>query len=213
MPAPWIDEEWANALTHGLGLALSVAGCVLLWMALTDQGTTKHIVGCAVYGGSLVALYAASTIYHCVRDRELKRLTQLLDHVCIYLLIAGTYTPFLLISLSGWTRWLLLATVWGAAGAGIIVKLRNADRLNETSFLPYLGLGGLAVIAIKPLLAAVPVGAMAWLIGGGVFYVAGIAFYANDHRRLFHSVWHLFVMGGSVCHFLAVLWHMIPGAG
>ena len=211
-PEPvWFDEEWANAITHGLGLALSVAGAAVLWMALSAHGSMRHVIGCGIYGGSLVALYGASTLYHCVREKKLKRLTQLLDHVCIYLLIAGTYTPILLIALEGVTQWALLATVWLAAAAGIVVKLRNAERLNETSFLPYVALGGLAVLAIKPLLAAVPMGAIAWLIGGGIFYVGGVVFYANDHRRMFHAVWHLFVVGGSVCHYLAVLWHLVPG--
>jgi len=203
-------EEIANSITHGLGLALSLAGLVVLVVLAALRGTAWHIVSCAVYGATLVILYAASTLYHGLRGPRVKRVLKILDHSAIYLLIAGTYTPFTLITLRGAWGWSLFGVVWGLALLGILWKIWFVDRFTIVSTTVYLLMGWLAVIAAKPLLASLPTAAIAWILAGGLCYTAGVAFFAWKRLPYAHTVWHLFVVAGSVCHFLAVLLYVIP---
>jgi len=202
-------EELANAITHGVGLALSLAGFVVLLVLAAMRGGPRHIVSCAIYGATLVCLYAASTLYHGIPSPRLKRALRIFDHCAIYLLIAGTYTPFLLVNLRGGWGWSLLGIVWGLAMAGIIFKFRFVDHFPFLSTTVYLLMGWLAVIALKPLLAAVPPSGLLWLLAGGLLYTLGVIFYAWKKLPYNHVIWHLFVLAGSTCHYVAVLCSVI----
>jgi hemolysin III len=203
-------HELANSVTHGTGLALSVAGCALLVTVAALRGSARHIVACSIYGGTLVCLYSASTIYHSVRSRRLKRVLRIVDHSSIYLLIAGTYTPFTLILLRGGWGWTLFGLVWGLSVAGIVLKVWFVDRMPIVSTLVYVAMGWLVIIAIKPVVAVVPLAAILWLLAGGLFYTGGVAFFAWEKLPYHHAIWHLFVLGGSVCHYFAVLHYVVP---
>ena len=202
--------ELANSATHGMGLALSVAGCAVLVTLAALRGNAWHIVACSIYGGTLVCLYGASTVYHSVRSRRLKRILRIVDHSTIYLLIAGTYTPFTLVLLKGGWGWTLFGLVWGLSLAGILLKVWFVDRLPVVSTMVYVALGWLVIIAIKPVVALVPVAAILWLLAGGLLYTAGVGFFAWQKLPYHHAIWHLFVIGGSVCHYFAVLYYVVP---
>ncbi|HKM89310.1 MAG TPA: hemolysin III family protein [Candidatus Acidoferrales bacterium] len=202
--------EMANSATHGMGLALSMAGCAVLVTLAALRGNAWHIVACSIYGGTLVCLYSASTVYHSVRSQRLKRILRIVDHSSIYLLIAGTYTPFTLVVLRGGWGWTLFGLVWGLSLAGILLKVWFVDRLPVVSTLVYVAMGWLVIIAIKPVVAVVPLAAILWLLAGGLFYTAGVGFFAWEKLPYHHAIWHLFVMGGSVCHYFAVLYYVVP---
>ena len=206
-------EELANCATHGVGLALSVAGFVALLALAWAYGDAWHLASCAVYGASLVALYSASTLYHGARSPRAKRLLQALDHCGIYLLIAGTYTPFTLVTLRGPWGWTLFGLVWGLALAGILLRLVCGGRFRAASVASYVMLGWLCVIAVKPILAQVPLGALAWIAAGGLAYTTGVFFFAARRIPHHHAIWHVFVLGGSVCHYVAVLLYVLPARG
>jgi hemolysin III len=198
-------EEVANAVTHGLGLVASLAALPLLIVLAARRGDAWAIVGASVFGASLVTVYATSTIYHSLRLGPSKELWRRLDHAAIYLLIAGTYTPFTLGALRGPWGWSLFGIVWGVAAVGIAAKVVFGPRLKMLSTVAYLVMGWLVIIAIRPLLTRVGWGGVGWLLAGGVAYSLGVIFYARDEKLRFgHSVWHLFVLGGSVCHAIAV---------
>lgn len=203
-------EELANCVTHGVGLALSLAGLVALVALAWANGDALHVASVSVYGASLVTLYAASTLYHGAREERAKRLLQVLDHCCIYLLIAGTYTPFSLLMLRGGWGWTLFGLAWGIAAAGILFRLVFGTRYRAVAVASYVALGWLCVIAAKPILMLVPAGALAWLVAGGVAYTTGVFFFASKRLRHGHAIWHLFVLCGSVCHYLAVVLYVLP---
>ena len=203
-------EELANSITHGLGLVLSVTGFVVLLVLSILRGSTWHIVGCGIFGLTLILAYLASTLYHSLHRSSFRNVLQVLDHSAIYLLIAGTYTPFTLVSLRGAWGWTLFGLVWTLSIAGIIFKLVHGDRFKVLSTIGYVALGWIAVIAIKPLFAAIPLGGMAWLLAGGLCYTVGVIFFAWKRLPFSHAVWHLFVMAGSMCHYLAVLLYVLP---
>ncbi len=205
-------EELANRLTHGLGALLSVAGLALMvvWSAL--HGDAWVVTSTAVYGVSLVVLYTASTLYHSVSSDRWRRLLQKVDHAAIYLLIAGTYTPFVLGPLRGGWGWTLFGIVWGFAVVGVILKLFFAGRADVLSTIAYLVMGWLVVIAIKPLVAALPAGALWLLVGGGLCYTVGTIFYLWEKLPYNHAVWHVWVLGGSICHWAAVFGYVVPSA-
>ena len=171
-------EEIANAVTHGVGLGLSIAGLVVLLVLAILRGTVWHIVACSIYGASLVCLYSASTLYHSVVSPRLKRALRIFDHSAIYLLIAGTYTPFLLINLRGPWGWSLLAVVWSLACAGVLFKLWFVDHVPRASTAVYVAMGWLVLIAAKPVIAHVPLATLLLLLAGGVFYSTGVLFFA-----------------------------------
>jgi hemolysin III len=207
-----LAEELANSLTHGLGLALSVAGFVALLVLAAGHGTALQIAACAIYGTTLVALYAASTLYHGCREPRRKQILRVVDHCAIFLLIAGTYTPLTLLALPPRWGWALFATVWMLALAGIVYKILFLGRYPRIGLAMYLLMGWLAIFAIRPILTYLPTPAVLLLFGGGLFYTAGVWFYVRDHKPYRHAIWHLFVLGGSVCHYFAILTTVLPPA-
>jgi len=202
-------EELANSLTHGVGLALSMAGFIVLVVLAAMRGSAWRIVSCAVYGSTLICLYAASTLYHGIRSRRLKRVLKICDHSAIYLLIAGTYTPFLLVNLRGSWGWSLFAVIWGLAMAGILFKVWFVEHFSVLSTAVYLLMGWLALLAVKPMLLRVPLSGLLWLLAGGVLYTVGVAFYAWKKVPYNHAIWHGFVIAGSTCHYFSVLCSVI----
>ena len=206
-------EELANAVTHGVGLVLSIAGFVVLLVFAALHGTAWHMVACSIYGVTLICLYTASTLYHSVLSPGLKRTLEVFDHSAIYLLIAGTYTPFLLINLRGSWGWPLFAVIWGLALAGILFKLRFTGRFNFFSTAAYIAMGWLGVIAARPMVAHVPANALIWLLAGGLTYNAGVIFYVYRRIPYSHAIWHVFVLAGSICHYFAVFSTLIPPRG
>jgi hemolysin III len=204
-------EELANRITHGLGAILSVAGLVLLVVAAARHGDAWHITSSAIFGTTLVLLYSASTLYHSFQRESTRLLLRKFDHAAIFLLIAGTYTPFTLVTLRGPWGWSLFGVVWGLALAGITLKFWFAGRFNVVSTLIYLAMGWLVMIAIKPLLAALPREGLVWLLAGGACYSGGCVFYLWEKLPYHHAIWHLFVLGGSVCHWIAIYGSVLPG--
>lgn len=206
-------EELANRLTHGFGALLSVAGLVLMVVWSARHGDAWAVVSTAVYGASLVVLYAASTLYHSASSDRWRRRLQRVDHAAIYLLIAGTYTPFVLGPLRGGWGWTLFGIVWGCAVVGVVLKLFLAHRAGLLSTAAYLVMGWLVVVAVKPLVAALPGGALWLLVAGGLCYTVGTVFYLWEKLPLNHAVWHVWVLGGSACHWAAVFGYVVPSAG
>ncbi|HXX99699.1 MAG TPA: hemolysin III family protein [Candidatus Limnocylindrales bacterium] len=203
-------EELANSLTHGFGLGLSVAGFVVLVVLAILRGTAWHIVACSIYGVTLICLYAASTLYHAVVSPRVKRVLRILDHGAIYLLIAGTYTPFLLLNLRGPWGWSLFGVVWGLAIAGIVFKVWFVGHFEFLSTAVYIAMGWLVIIAAKPVLAHIPGVTLLLLLTGGIFYSTGVIFFAWKRLPYSHAVWHVFVIAGSTCHYFAVLRSVLP---
>lgn len=200
-------EEIANAVTHGAGLLLSIAGFVAL-LLVSVQGTIWQLIGCTIYGATLVLLYAASTCYHSCRSPGTRKFFRAVDHCCIYLLIAGTYTPFTLTLMRGGWGWTLFGLVWSIAAAGIVFKTFFTGRFEFLSTLAYVLMGWLIVIALKPFIEHVPFPAIMWLLAGGLLYTGGVLFYHFDRIRYFHAIWHLFVLAGSICQFCAVMFYV-----
>jgi hemolysin III len=206
------SEERANALTHSLGLLLSLVGIPGLVVLAARHGDAWHVVSCSVYGAALIVLYAASTLYHFTRTASWKRFFRVADHACIYLLIAGTYTPFTLVMLSSGWGWTLFGLVWGFAALGIGFKVFGTGRYELVSTATYVAMGWVALVATKPLLEQLPPGCLAWLLAGGITYTVGVVFYAFDRTPFLHAVWHLFVLGGSACHYVAVVRYVLPSS-
>jgi hemolysin III len=204
--AKWAREELANCLSHGVGFLFALAAAPILIVGALSRGTAADVVGASVFGGSLILLYLASTWYHAVPQSPLKQRLRRLDHAAIYILIAGTYTPFTLGVLGGAWGWTLFGLVWSAAAVGVYHKLVAGVRYPRLSTVLYLLMGWLVVIAIRPLVANVPLDGLIWLIAGGLAYTGGVVFYVA-RRPYSHLVWHLFVLTGSTCHFFAVLWY------
>jgi hemolysin III len=208
-------EELVNSATHGVGLVLSIAGLYTL-VRMTGTGRVPHpqsALGCTIYGVSLVLLYAASTCYHGCRHAGRKRVLLVLDHIGIYLLIAGTYTPVALIVLHGRLGSALLTVVWTLALAGSLAKLGRIDRVSEDSPWSYVALGALVLASAGRLAVNVPAHAFQWLVAGGLFYLVGLAFFLRHDRRFNHAIWHLFVLAGSACHYRAVVGFVLPLCG
>lgn len=202
-------EEKANAITHAIGLLLSLIGTPVLVTTARGGGDALAIVAAVVYGVTLIALYTTSTLYHAVSHHVTKNRLRLLDHVSIYLLIAGTYTPFTLGVLRGAWGWSMLGVVWALAAIGVVGKVRFRFRNERISTLLYVVMGWVAVIAVRPLLTSMETTGFVLLFLGGVLYTAGVLFY-RQKRAWSHPVWHLFVLGGSACHYFAVLLYSVP---
>jgi hemolysin III len=198
-------EELVNALTHGAGIVASLAGGGVLLTLAALSGDPRRIVGAAVFVFALVLLYTASTLYHAVRHERTKAQLKVLDHCAIFVMIAGTYTPFTLVSLRGGWGWGLFAAIWLLAVVGIVFKLYFTGRFKRTSTFLYIAMGWLVLVAMGPLAEAVSTATLAWLVLGGLSYTAGTVFYLNQRLPYAHGIWHLFVLGGSACHFAAVL--------
>ncbi len=206
-------EEFANIVTHGVGLLLSVAGVALLLTEVGSRGNVWQISGCSVYAATLLSMYAVSTLYHGSKKQPMKSTLRTADHICIYLFIAGTYTPFTLVHLRQNWGWLLLVAIWIFAASGTVFKLRLRHRCAEfVSVATYFFMGWICLVAIKPMLESVPAGALYLLLAGGLFYTAGVYFYMRDVNRYFHAIWHLFVLCGSGCHYLAIFYYVVPPA-
>lgn len=203
-------EEVANTITHGIGLLLSIVGLVVLLVLAALRGTAWHIVACSIYGATLICLYTASTLYHAVISPRVKRALRIFDHSAIYLLIAGTYTPFLLVSLRGPWGWSLFGVIWGLALAGVLFKFWFVERFVILSTAVYIAMGWLVVIAAKPVITHVPFTTLIWLLAGGLAYTGGVIFFAAKRIPYSHAIWHLFVLAGSICHYFAVLSAVIP---
>ena len=199
------SEEIANSVSHGVGLLAAVVGVPFLIVAAVDGGDTAAIVGVSIFGLTLVLLFLTSTLYHAVTHPGAKPVLRIIDHVAIYLLIAGTYTPLALGVLRGGWGWALFGIVWGLGLAGVILKLLAGVRYPRLSVGLYIAMGWLVVIAIKPLWDSLPVAGLLWLVAGGVAYTGGVVFYAADRLRYAHLVWHLCVLAGATCHFIAIL--------
>lgn len=203
MIIPTPGEEIANSITHGLGAVLSVAGLVFLLIAAITEGTALHITAVAIFGSTLILLYLASTLYHALRPPRAKRVFQILDHSAIYLLIAGTYTPLTLITLRGAWGWSIFTAVWSLAVFGVVFKSIWIERHTTLSTVIYVLMGWCAIVAVRPLLRGLPWEGFVWLLAGGLSYTAGVVFYAS-RRRYAHAIWHLFVLGGSACHYWTI---------
>lgn len=205
-------EERANTLTAGLGALLALGGLLLLLVLAAATGDPRRIVAFAVYGASLVALHGASTAYHAARDAALKARLRIVDHAAIFVLIAGTYTPVTLVTLRGAWGWSLFGAIWGLALLGVLKTLLFPGRFKALTIGVYIAMGWLGVVAFKPLFAALSLGGVLWLVGGGVLYTGGVTFYAWKRLPHNHAIWHIFVIGGSVCHFVAMLLYVLPDA-
>jgi hemolysin III len=206
-------EELAHSVTHGVGWVASLVGLVVLMIAAVRSGDPWTIGACAVYAVTLVLLYAASTLYHALSGTRARHVFQILDHSAIFLLIAGTYTPFALVSLRGPWGWTILGIIWSLAIAGVTLKAVFGPKWPILSTALYIAMGWTVVIAAKPLVASVPAAGIAWLAAGGLAYTGGVVFYAWGRMRYSHAVWHLFVLAGSVCHYIAILCYVaLPAA-
>ena len=205
-------EERLNILSHATGLVLSVIGTVLLVVRAAQLGTTLHIVSFAIFGASLILLYLSSTVYHSttVPSRRVKLRT--VDHAAIYILIAGSYTPFALVILPGKIGWSLFGISWGMAVTGIVLKLFYTGRFNHLSTLMYVFMGWLIIFAIKPLMVAFPGTGLMLLFAGGISYTVGAISYSFKKLPFGHTIFHFFVLGGSACHFVAVYFYILPSA-
>ena len=206
-----LAEEVANSITHGVGLLAALAALPLLLITGGGPRDAWQIVGGGVFGATLVLLYFASTLYHALPPSRAKRVLRVIDHSAIYLLIAGTYTPFTLGALRGPWGWALLGIIWCLALLGIAAKCTVGFRFPRLSTVLYVAMGWLALIIAKPLNDSVSPSGLAWLLSGGVCYTSGVIFYVTDGKvRFGHALWHMFVVAGSTCHFFAVLWHAAP---
>jgi hemolysin III len=203
-------EEMANAISHGIGVLLSLAALVLLIVHATLHGDVWHIVSSSIYGTSLVVLYLCSTLLHSITHQKIKDVFEILDHSAIYLLIAGSYTPFLLVTLRSTLGWSLFGVIWGLAITGIVLKLFYVKRFILLSTLCYIIMGWLIIIAIKPLYLHLPFPGIVWLVMGGLLYTFGTIFYVWRRIPYHHAIWHVFVLGGSICHFFCILFYVLP---
>lgn len=203
-----LGDILANAITHGVGAALAIAGGVYL-IAASSHGSVWLLASCSVFAATLVLVYVCSTLYHSLVRTRARQVFRVLDHSAIYLLIAGTYTPFTLVSLRGQTGWLLFAVVWTLAAAGILFKSVAIGRFPAASAAVYLFQGWFVVFAARPLVRAIGWQGSLWLLAGGFAYTLGIVFFALDRRRYFHAAWHLFVLAGSATHYCAILFYVV----
>lgn len=209
--APYHDgDELVSSILHAFGIGLSIAGLVLLVIFAAVRGSATTVVACALFGASLVLLYTSSTLYHSIRSTAAKPTLRALDHIAIYILIAGTYTPFTLIALSGALGWTLFGTVWALALMGIALEFGTLKRYRKWAVVLYLGMGWIGVVAYRQLSEYLGIGGTALLLAGGLAYTLGVPFYLWRRLPYNHALWHFFVLAGSVLHFLAVLLYVIP---
>ncbi|MCB0405572.1 MAG: hemolysin III family protein [Bdellovibrionales bacterium] len=199
-------EELANAITHGLGACLSVAALAVLVAYAKDAW---RVVSFSIYGGSLVLLFLASTFYHSFHDPRVKQILKIVDHSAIFILIAGTYTPLMLVTLRGVWGWVIFGVIWLLALYGVVLKLFSRLQSRGLSLALYLGMGWLAVVAIRPLMQRLPFAGIGWLVAGGICYTLGTVFYARKKMKYSHAIWHLFVLAGSTCHFCCMLFYVV----
>ena len=205
-----LGEEIANSVIHGVGVVLSIAGLGVLTAFASLRGDAWHIVGCSIFGAALILLYTTSTLYHSIPLPRVKAVLRALDHSAIFILIAGTYTPFLLVNLRGPWGWSLFGVIWGLALVGIVLRIVRGRRSTLVSVALYIGMGWAVVVAAKPMLNSVAPGGLWLLLLGGLAYTLGVVFYVWKRLPYHHAIWHVFVLAGSILHFFAILFYVIP---
>ena len=205
-----LKEEIASSISHGIGAALGIAALVILVVFAAIKGDPWRVVSFSIYGVSLVILYLASTFYHAFRKPAIKQVFKICDHASIYILIAGTYTPFTLVTLRGPWGWTLFGIIWGLAIFGVIFKSIFIHKFKLISTILYVLMGWFIVIAMKQVIISLEIMGLIWLIIGGLAYTGGVYFYLNDKIKYNHAIWHLFVLAGSVCHFFSILFYVLP---
>ncbi len=210
LPRYGFGDELASSVIHGIGILLSIAGLAILVAHTAVAGTASDVLASAVYGISLILLYTASTLYHTIRGESARRVLRTMDHIAIFLLIAGTYTPFTLIALRGAWGWSLFGIVWSLALLGSALELGMLKRYHRFAVLLYIAMGWVGIVAFRPLLAHLQTGGMVLLLAGGAAYTLGVPFYLWRRLPYHHSIWHFFVLAGSVLQFLAVFFYVIP---
>jgi hemolysin III len=202
------EETW-HAMTHGVGLLLSIAGLVVLVIAAALHSDATGITASAIYGSTLIIMYGSSTLYHAAKKQKVKKIFQIFDHASIYFLIAGTYTPMTLVALDGSWGWSLFGVNWGIAAFGTLLKFLYPRRFERLSLLLYIIMGWMIVIAADPLLHSMATGGLILMVLGGLFYTFGIIFYVKDNKHYFHTIWHFFVLAGSISHYFMTLFYII----
>jgi len=202
-------EEISHSVTHGIGTALSIAGLVISVVMAARTGDALKVLSFVIFGVSMILLYTASTLYHAFTHKKTKNVFRYMDHIAIFILIAGTYTPIALILLKGAWGWTLFGLAWGFAIAGIVYQAVFLNRFKWISISIYLGMGWLAIVAVQPLMAVMPFGLFLWILAGGLFYTLGSVFYLIDNIKFFHFIWHLFVIAGTVCHFFGLILYLL----
>ena len=202
-------EEKLNVLTHGIGLVLSIVALILLIVHANEMGTTRHILSFTIFGASLILLYSASTLYHYFQNPDIRRKLNILDHASIYVLIAGTYTPFTLITLKGTLGWTIFGVTWGIALIGVFLKLFYTGRFDKISTIAYVAMGWIIIFAVNPLIENLPVNGLYWLLAGGIFYTIGAILYSIKKIKFNHVIFHLFVLLGSFSHFMSVYFYVL----
>ncbi len=205
-----LGEEIANSVIHGMGIVLGIAGLGVLTAFASLYGNAWHIVGCSIFGAALILLYTTSTLYHSIPLPRVKAVLRTLDHSAIFVLIAGTYTPFLLVNLRGPWGWSLFGVIWGLALFGIVLRIMRGRRSTLLSVGLYVGMGWAVVVAIEPMLNNVAPGGLLLLLLGGLAYTLGVVFYVWKRLPYHHAIWHVFVLAGSILHFFAILFYVIP---
>lgn len=200
-----LGEEIANAITHGMGVGLSIAALVILVVFAAQQSDAWKVVSFSIYGAAMIMLYTASTLYHSFPQPKVKRFFRILDHCSIFLLIAGTYTPITIGTMRGGWGWTLFGIIWGLALLGVNLKIFALGKLKAVSIAVYIFMGWMVLIAVKPLMQAAPPSFLMWMLIGGLSYTLGVIFYAAKRLPYHHSIWHLFVLGGSISHFFGML--------
>jgi hemolysin III len=203
-------EEQINVISHAIGLLLSIIALIFLIVYSSKYGTATHIVSFSIYGASLIVLYSASTFYHYSKSPKLRSRLNIFDHAAIYVLIAGTYTPFTLVVLKGWVGWTIFGVSWGLALVGIVLKLFYTGKYDKISTIAYVLMGWLIVIAIKPLINNFSFDGLMWILFGGIFYSLGALLYMMRSLKYNHAIFHIFVLLGSFCHFMAVFFYVLP---
>jgi hemolysin III len=203
-----VKEEVFNSVTHGIGVLLSIAALVLLVITAVGKGNTWHVVSFSIYGGTMVLLYLSSTLYHSFTKERIKNLFARFDHAAIFLLIAGTYTPFLLTALRGTFGWVLFGIIWGVALVGVVIRSIYLTRFRKLMVAMYLVMGWMFVVAVGPMIKNLPQISIIFLFLGGIFYSVGVIFYVKRNIKYGHGIWHLFVLAGSIMHFFAVIYSL-----
>ncbi|UJP64502.1 PAQR family membrane homeostasis protein TrhA [Mongoliitalea daihaiensis] len=200
-----IEEEFANSITHGLGVLFSIVAISLLVTFSILKDSTIHVVSCSIFGASILLLYTFSTLYHAFQAERIKAWLRTFDHIGIYFLIAGTYTPFLLLAVGGTLGWIYFGIIWGLAVVGTVYKIFFTHRFKRLSLFLYLGMGWMAIFLIKPLMESLDSSVLIMIAVGGIAYTLGTIFYTRPQMRFAHTIWHLFVLAGTISHFIAIL--------
>lgn len=200
-----LEEEFANSISHGFGILFSIVAIALLVTFSILKESTIHVISCSIFGASILLLYTFSTLYHAIQDEKVKSWLRTFDHIGIYFLIAGTYTPFLLLAVGGTLGWIFLGIIWSLTLMGTVYKIFYTHRFKRFSLLLYLGMGWMAIFLIKPLMANLDSSILSMIAAGGIAYTMGTLFYTRTQMRFAHTIWHLFVLAGTICHFTAIL--------